>query len=484
MNSAGLLILIPFVFSLFSFAVGKKWASYLALASSVFSLFYFIQLLGAYNVKDNYLAFGFYYNWIPAIRASIYFGMDAANILVLLLTQIVICLSVLATLVKGNDRPASYYGLIGLTHTFLNAFFCAQNPMTFLIFFEATLIPVYFLVLNFGGPKRKPAVFKFFIYTVFGGLLMLAAILFYQSNMFAQLRLDSWADFYQYKLSLKYQYWLFAAFFVAFAIKAPLFPFHTWQADLYSQADRPTLMILAALLSKMGIFGFIRFNFFFIQVVYDWFNWIVFLCVAGVVYGAIIAWRQKDIIRLIAYSSLSHIGLMAAGTMTLTNKGIQGALFAMLAHGLAVAGLIFAADVMIRRTQEHTIDSYSGIARNNPKFAAYFFIILLSAIGLPLTCGFIGEFYLIWSLVEFKFYFGLVAALTLIFGAAYMLRWYQKTMFGVPSSNILSFQKLSLSEDYIFLFLVILILAFGFFPADWIGFGQFAYKFMNFVPEN
>lgn len=166
--------------------------------------------------------------------------------------------------------------------------------------------------------------------------------------------------------------------FIAFAIKAPLFPFHTWQADLYSQADRPTLMILAALLSKMGIYGFVRFNFFFIQVVYDWFNYIALLCVIGVVYGAIIAWRQKDIIRLIAYSSLSHIGLMAAGTMTLTNIGMQGAMFAMLAHGLAVAGLIFVADVMIRRTNEHSVDSFSGIARNNPRFAVYFFIILLS----------------------------------------------------------------------------------------------------------
>ncbi|MGB5024538.1 MAG: NADH-quinone oxidoreductase subunit M [Saprospiraceae bacterium] len=484
MNSAGVLILIPFIFSLLSFVSGKKWSSIIALISSVGSLFYFLLLLSAYNVKTNYVAFGFYYDWIPSIRASLSFGMDAANLLVLMLTQIVVCLAVLATMVKGNDRTASYYGLIGLTHTFLNAFFSAQNPMTFLIFFEATLIPVYFLILNFGGPKRKQAVFKFFIYTVFGGLLMLLAILFYQSNMFPQLRLDSWADFYQYKLSLKYQYWLFAAFFIAFAIKAPLFPFHTWQADLYSQADRPTLMILAALLSKMGIYGFVRFNFFFIQVVYDWFNFITLLCVIGVVYGALVAWRQKDIIRLIAYSSLSHIGLMAAGTMTLTNIGMQGAMFAMLAHGLAVAGLIFVADVMIRRTNEHSVDSFSGIARNNPRFAVYFFIILLSAVGLPLTCGFIGEFYLIWALVEFKFYIGLVAALTLIFGAAYMLRWYQKTMFGIPSSNIIGFQKLSLSEDYIFLILVMLILILGLFPADWIGFGQFAYKYMNFIPDN
>ena len=176
------------------------------------------------------------------------------------------------------------------------------------------------------------------------------------------------------------------------------------------------------------------------------------------------------------------MGLIAAGILTLTNKGVQGGLFAMIAHGLGVAGLIYASDVIIRRTEESSIDSSSGIAKVNPRFATYFFIILLSTIGLPLTCGFIGEFYLIWSIAEFRLPFGILAALTLIFGAAYMLRFYQKTMFGVSSNNVLNFDKLSLSEDYVFIIIVVLILALGLFPADWMGLGQFAYQFMNYIP--
>ncbi|MGB3227922.1 MAG: NADH-quinone oxidoreductase subunit M [Saprospiraceae bacterium] len=482
MNLAIILILIPLFFSAACFVSGKKLAPYISLLSGIISIFYFLLLMGSYNVKDNYLAFNTSVLWIPSLRAYFHVGLDAAAILPMLLTQLVITLSSLGTIVKGNDRNASFYSLIGLTHAALNGFFCAQNPITFFIFFEAALIPIYFLVLNFGGANRQQAVFKFFLYTAFGGLLMLAAVVFLQVNMHAYLHLESWVDFYQNKMAIKYQYWLLAAFFIAFAIKSPIFPFHTWQADLYTQADRPTLIIIAALMSKMGVFGLIRFNFLFIPALYDWFYYLILICLIGVVYGALIAWRQRDFIRIIAYSSLSHMGLIAAGILTLTNKGVQGGLFAMIAHGLGVAGLIYASDVIIRRTEESSIDSSSGIAKVNPRFATYFFIILLSTIGLPLTCGFIGEFYLIWSIAEFRLPFGILAALTLIFGAAYMLRFYQKTMFGVSSNNVLNFDKLSLSEDYVFIIIVVLILALGLFPADWMGLGQFAYQFMNYIP--
>lgn len=482
MYLAIILIFIPLLFSAVTFLSGKKLAPYLALFSGVTTLFYFLLLMGSYHVKEEHLSFNTSFEWIPFLRAYFHVGLDAASILPLMLTQLVVCLSILATLVKGNQRNASFYGLICLTHAGLNGFFSAQNPITFFIFFETALLPVYFLVLNNGGPNRKPAVFKFFLYTAFGGLLMLAAILFLQSNMHEHLSLDSWLDFYQNKLTLKYQYWLLAAFLIAFAIKSPIFPFHTWQADLYVQSDKPTLMIIAGVLSKMGVYGMIRFNFLFTQALYGWFYYLILVCVIGVIYGALVAWRQKDIVRILAYSSLSHMGLIAAGILTLTNKGIQGGLFSMLAHGLAAAGLFFVADVIIRRTNDSSIDASSGIAKVSPRFASYFFIILLSAIGLPLTCGFIGEFYMIWAVAEFQLSLGLVAALSLIFGAVYMLRLYQKTMFGAPSANVLQFEKMSLSEDYIFIIIVVLIIALGFFPGDWIGLGQYAYEYMNYIP--
>lgn len=482
MQLAILLLLIPLAFSILAFVVGKKWAPIVSIASGILSIFYFLLLLSLYNVKDQYLAFGSSFCWIQSMRAHIHLALDAASVLPLLLTQLIICLSTLATFVKGNDRSASYYGLIGLAHVGLNGFFMAQNPITFYIFFEAALIPVYFLVLKFGGPNRRPAVFKFFLYTVFGGLLMLAAILFLQFHMHEHLDLISWKDFYENKLTNVYQAWLFIAFFIAFAIKSPLFPFHTWQAELYSQADKPGLMIIAAVMSKMGIFGFVRFDFLFLAPLFEWFYYLIPLCLAGVLYGAFIAWRHTDMTKILTYSSLSHMGLMAAGVLTMTNKGLQGGLFAILAHGIAAAGLFYAVDVIQRNTKANSINEVSGIARSNPRFAVYVFVLLLSAVGLPLTCGFIGEFYLIWAIAEFRLYWGFVAALTIIFGAIYMLRFYQKIMFGQTSDNAKEFTRLSLSEDYVFIVLIVLIIALGFFPANWIGLGQYAFEYMNYIP--
>lgn len=482
MQLAILLLLIPLAFSLLAFVVGKKWAPVVSIASGILSIFYFLILLSTYNVKEQYLAFNSSFVWIDSMRAHIHLGLDAASVLPLLLTQLIVCLSTLATFVTGNDRSGSYYGLIGLAHAGLNGFFMAQNPITFYIFFELALIPVYFLVLNFGGSDRRAAVFKFFLYTVFGGLLMLAAILFLQFHMHDHLDLDSWKDFYENKLTSVYQGWLFIAFFIAFAIKSPLFPFHTWQVDLYSQADKPGLMIIAAVMSKMGIFGFIRFDFLFLATLFEWFYYLIPLCLIGVLYGAFIAWRHTDMTKILTYSSLSHMGLMAAGVLTLTNKGVQGGLFAILAHGLAAAGLFYAVDVIQRNTKARSIHDISGIARNNPRFAVYVFVLLLSAVGLPLTCGFIGEFYLIWAVAEFRLYWGFVAALTIVFGAIYMFRFYQNIMFGEVSDNAKSFTRLSLSEDYVFIVLIVLIVALGFFPANWIGLGQYAFEYMNYVP--
>lgn len=483
MMQAVLLIFIPLLFSIIAFFSNKRVAPFVALTSSIITLFYFLLLLGSYQVVEHYLSFNDSISWIKSMRAFLHVGIDAAAVVPLFMTQLVMCLSILATLVKGNERDGRYYGLMGLAHAAFNGFFMAQNPITFYVFFETALIPVYFLVLKFGGPDRKRAVFKFFLYTVLGGLLMLAAVLFLQFNMHAHLTLETWVDFYKNRIAVPYQLWLFAAFFIAFAIKSPIFPFHTWQADLYEQADRPSLMIIAAIMSKMGVFGFVRFDFIFIESVFRIYYYLIPLCLVGVVYASLIAWRQKNMVRLLAYSSMAHMGLIAAGILTSTNLGIQGGLFSMLTHGLVAAGLFFAVDVIQRGTGATEVDKISGLARVQPRFGAYFFILLLSAIGLPLTCGFIGEFYLLWALTEYEPYFGVLGGLTLIFGAAYMLRLYQKTMFGAVSSNTSGFGLLNLSEEYIFLVIGILIIVLGFYPVHWIGFGQYVFEFMNFIPS-
>ncbi len=477
MFSAIYLIIIPLLFAFIAFLSSKRWAQVAALASGIVSMFYFLLLLGGYNATVEFTR-GLELAWIPGTTAHFHVALDSACIMPIVLTQLLIIIAVLATFYKGETRHSSYYGLMLLTQAALNGFFTAQNPITFFVFFEAALIPIYFMVLRWGGVNRREAVFKFFIYTVTGGLLMLAAILYYY-HIVGINELNRWSDLYVALTDPAQQSWLLLAFFIAFAIKAPIFPFHTWQAPLYCEADKPTVMIIAGALSKMGVFGLLRFVFAFPSAMEKWSPLLIGLCIAGIVYGALIAWRQNHMSRLLAYSSLSHMGLIAAGILTMTNKGIQGGLFQMLVHGLGSAGLFFIADNLYRRSGTENIQHIEGIAHKQPRFAVYFFILMLSSVGFPLTSGFIGEFYLLWSLTEYHVVAGAVALLTVILGAVYMLRFYQKTMFGRKDDEQSKEFKLSIHEDYIYLLLVAIVIALGLFPGTWLGIGQYAHHILT-----
>ncbi len=468
-----LLILFSILSGLLICIVDRRWAPHLSLSASVISLLYFLFLLIDFQPAGgaNHL---FQANWIPGINASFSLALDAQNVLLLLLSFLVLPVGILASWNDSVQRNKEYYALMSFGSAALTGFFAAQNPFTFYLFFELALIPFYLIVLLYGGEYRRQAVFKFFLYTVFGSFLMLAAIIYLYSIVPGT---DiNWTTAVAEQLGPQNQMWIFGALFIAFAIKSPLFPFHTWQADLYSEGDRPAVMIIAGVLSKMGVFGFIRFYEFVPSALESLRYLIIPLCIVGIIYGALVAWRQTVMTRILAYSSLSHMGMIAAALFSGTLVGMQGSLFQMFTHGILAASLFFVVDAVIRRTGDTSVYGSAGLAQANPRLSVYFFIIVLASVGLPLTSGFIGEFYMLWGLTQSNIWYGALAGISIILGAIYMLRFYQKSVFGeMQSDKVRNFGNLHLAEDYVLVVVVILVLSFGFFPGTWMDLTQQAF---------
>jgi NADH-quinone oxidoreductase subunit M len=341
--------------------------------------------------------------------------------------------------------------------------FVARDAFLFYVFWELALIPIYFICLIWGGQDKLRITFKFFIYTLAGSLFMLLGIiyLYLKAGSF-----DIDAFYLAGKsLSRDTQGLLFWAFFVAFAIKMPIFPFHTWQPDTYTIAPTPGTMLLSGIMLKMGIYGVIRWM---LPVIPDGINQFgelaIYLSVAGIVYASIIALLQKDLKRLIAYVSIAHVGLIAAGVFTNTIEGVQGSVIQMLSHGINVVGLFFIIDIIFDRTKTQNILSLGGIRNFAPMFSLLFLIILLSSVALPLTSGFIGELMLFISIFKYNGYIAAVAGLTIIFGAVYMLSSYQKVMLGEGNKITHNFKDVYLTEKLVLIPIVILIFWIGLYP--------------------
>ncbi|WP_338873728.1 NADH-quinone oxidoreductase subunit M [Spirosoma sp. SC4-14] len=412
--------------------------------------------------------FGFDYPWLGSMGIRFSAGIDGISVLLVLLTGLLVPFIILSTFNRSYDRPSTFYALMLYMQAALVGVFTARDGFLFYLFFEAALIPIYFLAAMWGGENRIPVTFKFFIYTIFGSLFMLLALvyLYYQTPPTAMAAHSAAIeDFYKLKLTPEAQNWVFWAFFIAFAIKMPVFPFHTWQPDTYVESPTPATMLLAGIMLKMGIYGLIRFILPIVPLgVATWGKTAIILSVIGIIYGAIIAIRQRDMKRLIAYSSFSHVGLMAAGVFSQTETGMQGALVQMLAHGINVVGLFFAADVIFSRTNTRQLDQLGGITQTTPKLTVFFMIMMLGSVALPLTNGFIGEFLLLHGVFTYNHYLGLAAGFTIIFGAVYMLRMFQKSMFGPTSMRTESFSDLTSTESWVFVPLVVMVFWIGVYP--------------------
>jgi NADH-quinone oxidoreductase subunit M len=353
--------------------------------------------------------------------------------------------------------------------------FTAMDGFLFYIFWELALIPIWFICLLWGGENRARITFKFFVYTLTGSLLMLVALIYIYLQTDNVILENGEAVKRTFDISALYvaganlsspeQSWIFWALFIAFAIKMPVFPFHTWQPDTYTVAPTQGTMLLAGIMLKMGTYGLVRWLLPLVPLgVQQWGNTAMLLSVIGILYASVIAIMQKDFKRLLAYSSIAHVGLISAGIFSLTAEGLQGGMFQMLAHGINVVGLFFVADILFSRSNTREISQLGGIRNVSHHFATMFMIVILGAVALPLTNGFVGEFLLITGIYQYDVWFAAFAGLTVIFGAVYFLRSYQKIMLGETNSLTSTFTDLSFNEKAVFVPLIILIIAMGVYP--------------------
>ncbi len=403
------------------------------------------------------------YAWIPELNINFHLGLDGISLLLLGLTGVLIPLIILSTAKHTYEKPTNFYALILLTSAALAGVFLARDIFLFYFFFEAALVPVYFLAAVWGGKNASKITFKMFVYTIFGSLFMLVALVFLYTK-------GQTADMQALTITAKAlpeltQGLLFWGLFVAFAIKMPIFPLHTWQPDTYTESPTAATMLLSGLLSKMGVYGLIRILLPFSPVGTETFATIgISLAIIGLIYGSIIAIQQDNIKRLVAYSSFAHMGLMTAGVLTGSLDGIQGALLQMVAHGVNAVGLFFIVKIIFDRTGSRSLSVLGGITQKAPALSIYFMIIMLGSVALPLTNGFVGEFLLLKSVFNYNVWLGGIAGLTIILGAVYMLRLMQRAMFGEMTDTTATFNDVSGSEVAVLLPISALVLVMGVFP--------------------
>lgn len=404
--------------------------------------------------------------WLPEAGISFSLGMDGIALLMVLLTNLLAPLIVLSSHSRAFDNEPRYYGLVLMMLGALNGVFLAQDGLLFYIFYELALIPIYFICAIWGGQDRIRVTLKFFIYTFVGSLFMLVALLYVylQTNVEGH-HSFAWDALVRTQLSPEAANWVLIGFFLAFAVKMPVFPFHTWQPDTYVTSPTGGTMLLSGIMLKMGIYGVIRWMVPLApEAMHFWTPIFMALAVVGIVYASIIAVKQSDLKRLIAYSSIAHVGLIAAGVLAWNKAGVQGSLLQMLNHGINVVGLFFVVDLIERRIGTRTLADMGGIAKSAPKFAALFMLVMLGAVAVPLTNGFPGEFLLLNGVWNYNVWLGAVAGLTIIFGAVYMLRAYGLAMFGEANRETAQFQDVNANEWVVLGVIAGLVVVLGFFP--------------------
>ena len=456
-----ILLFFPLVGSL-ACLLSKDYAKQTALISAIITLGFASVLLLNFNA-DASRQFVVDFPWIPQLGINFKAGIDGISMIMVLLTTGLVPLIILSGFNRTFKNPSALFALILFMQSGLLIVFTALDAFLFYVGWEAALIPIYFICAIWGGADRIRVNMKFFIYTFSGSLFMLLGIIYLHLQSSANnYDIDS---FYALNLDAYTQGWLFWCFFIAFAIKMPIFPFHTWQPDTYTEAPTMGTMLLAGIMLKMGIYGVIRW---LIPVVplgfIEWKQVAIILSIIGIVYASVIAFTQKDIKKLIAYSSIAHVGLISAGIFAWNVEGLQGAMIQMLNHGINVIGLFFVLDIIINRLNTKEISAMGGIAKVAPQFAIAFLIILLGTVALPLTNGFIGEFLLLNAVYQYQIWAAAIAGLTIIFGAVYMLRMYKNVMQGEVNQLTASFKDIKGTDILVLSIICALVIVIGVYP--------------------
>lgn len=461
MNNLFILLLLPLIGSiLLAFVKSSSTAKWSSLGLSILQLVLTVPFLCQF-VPDASMQFQQSFAWISSLGVRFQIGVDGISSPLVLLTNGLIPLIVLSTF--GKTFKGNFYALVSFMQAGLLLVFMALDAFTFYIGWEAALIPIYFICALWGDGDRIRVNMKFFVYTFFGSLLMLIAIIYlYQQTPNKDF---SWLSFVSLDLDESTQRWVFWAFFIAFAIKIPIFPFHTWQPNTYTHAPTAGTMLLAGIMLKMGTYGLIRWLIPVAPLGVEAYGTLALvLCIIGVVYASIIAFKQQDTKRLIAYSSIAHVGLISAGIFAWNQDGLQGALMQMVNHGISVVGLFFILDILFTKTNTRDLKDLGGLAAKMPTLTVFFLIIIMGAIGLPLTNGFIGEFLLLKGIYSTGIWYAAVAGLTLIFGAVYMLRLFQKSMLGPIEAGYSEVSDIKGHEVVVLVVITALVLYLGIFP--------------------
>ena len=469
-----LLILIPFFAGSLCFFIKQDSiiknlalaASLIVLGVSISSLFFTddAQYLQYNNVS---------YLWLKYLGANYFVGLDGTGRLMTLLTAISFPLIFLSIRKNNYKNTSSFYGLMLLSQVGLMGVFCAFDALTFYFFWELALIPVYFLSSKWGGEKRIQAAFKFFVYTFAGSLLMLIGIIYVYLHTGARTFEDgtvaahsfSLNAFYNATISATEQNWLFGLFFVAFAIKIPVFPFHTWQPEAYDQSPTPVTMVMSGIMVKMGLFGVIRWLIpVFPAAAVHFKTIVIILSVIGILYASFLAMVQDNIKKLIAYASIAHLGLMCAAIFSMNQMGIQGMMLQMFSHGINIIGMWIVVELIEQQTGIKKISALGGLAQKSPSLTIFFVIIALASIALPLTNGFVGEFLMMCGLYHIHPVLTIMAGLAIILSAVYTLNLIQKVFYGNATAAADSTTEMPASAKLALLVCVGIIFFFGIYP--------------------
>ena len=460
------LILLPAIgsiFLLFSKSDDKQTDTikYVALFTSLVNFLISIYLWISFDSSISNFQFVEERNWLAGF-VNYKVGIDGISILFIILTTFIIPLCIISVNNSVKIRLRDFLIAILIMESFMIGVFCALDLVIFYLFFEAGLIPMFLIIGIWGGPKRVYSAFKFFLYTLLGSVLMLVAII----SIYWITGTTDVVKLYELGIDQKYQNLLWLAFFSSFAVKTPMWPVHTWLPDAHVEAPTAGSVLLAAILLKMAGYGFIRFSLGLFPFASEVFTPLVYiLSLIAIVFTSLIALMQEDMKKLIAYSSVAHMGFVTLGIFTLKQQGIEGSIIQMISHGLVSAALFLCVGVVYDRMHSRLINSYGGIVSIVPKYSILFMLFTLAALGLPGTSGFIGEFLILMGAFKDNFLVAVIASLGVIFGAAYMLWLYKRLVFGeIINKDLLKMPDLDKSELIILISLALPTLFFGFYP--------------------
>ena len=463
-----LVIFLPTVGALFVFLVrgdARIVARNARMTALWTSLITFVLSLGIWIDFDTSTAsFQFVEraDWIPILGASYHLGVDGISMLFVILSTFLTPLCVLASWEAIQTRVKEYMIAFLLLETFMVGMFCALDFVLFYIFFEGVLIPMFLIIGVWGGPNRVYAAFKFFLYTLTGSVLLLVAIMV----IYFDAETTDIVELLKIGFDPDLQIWLWLAFFASFAVKVPMWPVHTWLPDAHVEAPTAGSVILAGILLKMGAYGFLRFSLPMLPVASDFFAPLVFtLSIIAIVYTSLVALAQEDMKKLIAYSSVAHMGFVTIGIFTVRTQGVEGAIVQMLSHGVISAALFLCVGVVYDRLHSREISRYGGLVHRMPVYAAVFMVFMLGSVGLPGTSGFVGEFLVLVGAFQVNTWLALLATTGIVLGAAYMLYLYRRVIFGeLTKEDLKTMTDLSRREIAVFAPLVAATLWMGIWP--------------------